>query len=135
MWTFTFSLKVAQQPVLNHFQVQLAHAADERLAGFRVLLGAKRGVLLAEHVERVASFLRSSVLSGSIAIEMTVSGNSIDASRIGSRVSHSVSPVIESRRPMTPTMSPARADSSCSSFFDAWMRQSWATFSFLSRVD
>ena len=65
------------------------------------------------------SFLRSSVLSGSIAIEMTVSGNSIDASRIGSRVSHSVSPVIESRRPITPTMSPACAPSSCSSFFDA----------------
>jgi len=62
------------------------------------------------------SFLRSSVLSASIAIEITVSGKSIEASRIGSRVSHSVSPVIESRRPMTPTMSPAFAELSCSSF-------------------
>ena len=33
--------------------------------------------------------------SGSIAIEMTVSGNLIDSSRIGARVSQIVSPVIE----------------------------------------
>ena len=42
-------LKVAQQAVLDHFQVQLAHAADQRLAGFRILVGAERRVLLAEH--------------------------------------------------------------------------------------
>jgi hypothetical protein len=42
-----------------------------------------------------------------MAIEMTVSGNLIDSSRIG-RVSHSVSPVMLVRRPMMPTMSPAR---------------------------
>ena len=75
------------------------------------------GSCLRSMVSVSASFLRSSVLSGSIDIEMTVSGNSIDASRIGSRVSHSVSPVIESRRPMTPTMSPARADVELLFFF------------------
>ena len=44
-----------------------------------------------------------------MAIEMTVSGNWIDSSRIGSAASQSVSPVTECRRPMTPTMSPASA--------------------------
>ena len=39
-------------------------------------------------------------------------------------MSQSVSPVTESRRPMTPTISPAWADSSCSSFLLAWIRQS-----------
>ena len=49
--------EVAQQPVLNHLQVQLAHAADERLAGFGILVGAKRGILLAKHRERVGQLL------------------------------------------------------------------------------
>ena len=50
-------LEIAQQPVLNHFQVQLAHAADERLAGFRVFFGAERGILLAQHGQRFAELL------------------------------------------------------------------------------
>ncbi len=56
-----------------------------------------------------ASLSFSAVLSGSIAIEMTVSGNWIDSSRIGWRVSQTVSPVTDSRSPMRPTMSPAPA--------------------------
>jgi hypothetical protein len=44
---------------------------------------------------------------------MTVSGNSIFSSRSGCAASQSVSPVTDSFRPTTPTMSPAAA---CSTF-------------------
>ncbi len=43
----------------------------------------------------------------------------IDSSNIGLRGSQSVSPVTESRSPITPTISPTRADSICSSFLVA----------------
>jgi hypothetical protein len=43
----------------------------------------------------------------------------IVSNKIGSRVSHSVSPVMLVRRPMMPTMSPASTLSICSSFFVA----------------
>ena len=55
-----------------------------------------------------ASFPLSAELTGSIDMLMTVSGNSIRSSRIGCEASQSVSPVTESFRPTTPTMSPAR---------------------------
>ena len=42
-----------------------------------------------------ASFFRSVEVSGSMAIEMTVSGKAIDSSRIGSCGLQSVSPVID----------------------------------------
>ena len=42
-----------------------------------------------------ASFLRSVEVSGSMAIEMTVSGKAIDSSKIGSCVLQSVSPVTD----------------------------------------
>ena len=77
------------------------------------------------------SFFRSVELSGSMAMEMTVSGNWIDSSRIGSWASQSVSPVTECRRPMTPMMSPASTASTCLRS-SAWIRQSCGTFSFLS---
>ena len=93
--------------MLDDFQVQLAHAADQRLAGLFVLVRAERRILPLHHLQHVGQLLALGRVSGSIAIEMTVSGNSIVSSRIGSAASHSVSPVIECRRPMMPTMSPA----------------------------
>ena len=42
-----------------------------------------------------------------MAIEITGSGNSIDSRTIGWFSSHSVSPVVESRRPTAAAMSPA----------------------------
>ena len=78
-----------------------------------------------------ASFLRSVEVSGSMAIEMTVSGKAIDSSRIGSCVLQSVSPVTEWRRPTMPMMSPAEAESTWLRW-SAWTRHSCGTFSFLS---
>jgi hypothetical protein len=51
---FNVQPKIAQQAVLNHFQMQFAHTADERLAGFWILLGPERWILLAQHGERFA---------------------------------------------------------------------------------
>ena len=48
---------VAQQPVLDHFQVQLAHAADERLAGLFVFPGVEGGVLPLHHLQHVGQLL------------------------------------------------------------------------------
>ena len=50
-------LEVAQQPVLDHFQVQLAHAADERLAGLLVFAGAEGRVLPLHHLQHVGQLL------------------------------------------------------------------------------
>ena len=78
------------------------------------------------------SFFRSRLVSGSIAIEITVSGNSIDSRITGASVSHSVSPVMLLRGPMTPTMSPASHFSICSRR-SACTAHSWAMFSFFCR--
>ena len=40
-------IEVAFEPVLNHFEVQFTHAADQGLAGLFVFAGGERGVLLA----------------------------------------------------------------------------------------
>ena len=50
-------VEVAQQAMLDDFQVQLAHAADERLAGFLAFDGAERGILPLQHVQRVGQLL------------------------------------------------------------------------------
>ena len=44
--------KLPQQPIGNHFQVQLAHAPNNSLTGLRVLTGTKRGVLIGKATER-----------------------------------------------------------------------------------
>ena len=67
-----------------------------------------------------------------MAIEITVSGNWIVSRRIGSLASQSVSPVTLPRGPITPTMSPASAFSTCSRR-SACTCQIWAMFSFFCR--
>ena len=52
-------VEIAQQPVLDDFQVQLAHAADQRLAGFLVFLARKVGSCRFIISSTSASFLRS----------------------------------------------------------------------------
>ena len=49
--------EVAQQAVLDHLEVQLSHAADQRLAGLFAFLGAERRVLPLEHLERIGQLL------------------------------------------------------------------------------
>ena len=50
-------VEIAQQPVLDDFQVQLAHAADQRLAGLLALGGPERRILPLHHLERFGQFL------------------------------------------------------------------------------
>jgi hypothetical protein len=54
---------------------------------------------------------------GSIATEMTGSGNSIDSSRIGAASMASVSPVVVALRPTAATISPAPISSRSSRWF------------------
>ena len=69
--------------MFDHLQVQLAHAADERLAGFFVFAGVKGGVLPLHHLQHVGQLLSLGGRSGSMAMEITVSGKVIDSSRMG----------------------------------------------------
>ena len=54
------------------------------------------------------SFSWSALVFGSMASEITGSGNVIDSSRIGFFSSHSVSPVVTERSPTAAAMSPAK---------------------------
>ena len=71
-----FHLVVARQLVAQNFQVQLAHAGDDGLAGFFVVVGAEGRILAlaAWSAPRQASACRRPVL-GSIDMLMTGSGN------------------------------------------------------------
>ena len=126
-------LEVAQQAVLDHLQVQLAHAADERLARLFVLAGGERGVLLAEHLERVGQLLL-------VGRALRLDGHRDD--RLGeldrlqqdrlAGVAERVAGDRVAQADDADDVAGLGADSSCSSFLLAWMCQSWATFSFLS---
>ncbi len=74
------------------------------LSAFTVNVGSSRCSMSSACVELV---LVRAADSGSIDWLTTASANVIGSSRIGCCVSQSVSPVIESLRPTTPTMSPA----------------------------
>ncbi len=62
----------------------------------------------------VPSFSWSTLVFGSMATEMTGSGNVIDSSTIGFAGSARVSPVVVCFRPMTAQMSPAPTEASSS---------------------
>ena len=103
-------VEIAQQPMLDDFQVQLAHAADQRLAGLFVFRGAEGRILPLHHLQHVGKLLalgRSLRLDGHRDDRL----GELRSSPAGSdaAASHSVSPVTECRRPMMPTMSPAAA--------------------------
>ena len=76
-------LELAEHAVADDFQVQLTHAGDDRLAGIFVGVNTERRIFFGEALERVAIFSWSSLVFGSIAIEMTGSGNDGGSSRIG----------------------------------------------------
>ena len=124
--------EVAEQAVLDHFQVQLAHAADERLAGLLVFAGAEGGVLPLHHLQHVGQLLALGRASPARWPSRSPfrERRSIPAGS-GSWTLHSVSPVIEWRRPTMPMMSPAEAESTWLRR-SAWTRHSCGTFSFLS---
>jgi hypothetical protein len=48
---------IAEQAVLDHFQMQLTHSADEGLAGFLIFAGSKRRILPFHHFQYVSELL------------------------------------------------------------------------------
>ena len=86
-----------------------------------------------ERAERLASLSWSTLVFGSIATEITGSGNSMRSSTIGCAGSQSVSPVVVFLRPTAATMSPAKT----ASLSSRWLACIWRmrpTRSFLSLV-
>ena len=86
-------LELAQHPVDDHLEVQLAHPVDQGLAGLLVGLDLEGRVLLAEAGSAAPIFSWSTLVFGSIATAMTGSGKVIVSSSIGASGAASVSPV------------------------------------------
>ena len=125
-------IEIALQAMLNHFQMQLAHAADNGLAGLFVFMGAKRGVLPLQHLQNFAQLL---AVRRAFRFHRRRNDGFRKLNRLqqsGDFGSHNVSPVIDCRGPITPTMSPACTLSICSSRLVAWMIHSCEMFSFRS---
>jgi len=76
-------LEFALEPVANDFQVQLAHARDDELAGFLVVETAERRIFLGEPLYPSDILSRSARVFGSTAMLMTGSGN-VGGSRVTS---------------------------------------------------
>jgi hypothetical protein len=87
--------------------VQLAHAADDRLPGLRVLVDVERRILVGQLLEAEVELLLSACVFGSMARAITGLGD-VDALRMmGALGLQIVSPVPASRRPMATTIVPA----------------------------
>ena len=86
-------LELAPHAIDDDFQVQLAHAGDDRLAGLLVGVHAERRVFLRQLASAMPIFSWSALVLGSTATEITGSGNSIRSSVMALSRSHSVSPV------------------------------------------
>ena len=97
--------------------MQLAHAGDDRLAGLVVGPHLEGGVLLGERASALPSLSWSTLVFGSMATEITGSGNSMRSSTIGCDGSQSVSPVVVFFSPTAATMSPAKTASLSSRWF------------------
>ena len=88
-------LELAPHAVDDDLQVQLAHAGDDGLAGLLVGVTRKVGSSSASVLQRHAHACPGPpCVFGSMAMEMTGSGNSIVSSDDRVRRSHSVSPVV-----------------------------------------
>src|ERR1700731_3870485 len=96
----------AEHAVANDFQMQLAHAGDDGLAGVFVGVNLEGRIFLGQTRRRPALFSWSTFVFGSIAIEMTGSGNVGGSSRIGWSSSQSVSPVVMFLMPTIAAISP-----------------------------
>ena len=123
--------EVAQQPVLDHLQVQFAHAADERLAGLLVFAGAEGRVLPLHHLQHVGQLLP---LGGSLRLD----GHRDDRFREGDRLQQDR--LLGAAQRVAGDGMPQADDADDVAGRDrldllrrsAWMRHSCGTFSFLS---
>ena len=102
-------VELALQAVDDDLEVQLAHAGDDHLAGLLVGVHAEGRVFRHQLLSATPSFSWSAFVFGSIASEMTGSGNVIDSRTIGCFSSQIVSPVETLFRP-TAARDVARVD-------------------------
>jgi hypothetical protein len=93
-------LELATHAVDEDVEVQLAHAGDDGLAGLLVCSTWKVGSSSASFWIAVPSFSWSPLVLGSMATWMTGLGKVIDSRTTGLSMSHRVSPVVVSLRPM-----------------------------------
>ena len=100
-------LELAAQAVDDDLQVELAHAADDRLTGLFVGVRAERGIFECELLKAAPSFCWSALVFGSIAIEMTGSGNSCARGRSAARRRRACRRWSRSCRPTAAQMLPA----------------------------
>ena len=100
-------LELAQQAIDDDIQMQFAHAGDDGLPRLVIRKRAERRILFGQLPSAMLIFSWPALVLGSMATWMTGSGNTMDSSTIGSFSTHSVSPVVVSRRPTMAAMSPA----------------------------
>jgi hypothetical protein len=76
-------LELAEHTIADDLQVELAHSGDDCLAGVFVREDFESRIFFREALSAVAIFSWSCFVFGSIAIEITGSGNEGGSSRIG----------------------------------------------------
>ncbi len=94
-------LEFPAHAVHQDVQMQLAHAADDGLAGLGIQVHLEGRILFGELLDRQISFSWSLLVFGSMATSITGSGKVIDSSTICWFGSLKVSPVVVSLRPIT----------------------------------
>ncbi len=108
----------AHHAVDDDFQVQLAHAGNQRLPGIDIGVHAERGIFLRQLAERGAHFFLVRLGLGLDRYgNHRAPGNQSTSSTIGLSSSHSVSPVVTFFRPTQAAISPASTDSISSRLF------------------
>ncbi len=108
--------ELPQHPVDQDFQVQLAHAADQRLAGLVIDAHAESGIFFGQPAEGVGQLVLVR-----LRFRLNRNGdhrlrNSMASSTTGAPGSHSVSPVEVCLTPTIAPMSPARMTVTSSRF-------------------
>jgi hypothetical protein len=98
--------ELALQAVDDDFEVQLAHAADDDLAGLLVGVDAERRILRHQLGETLTELLLVALRLRLDRQRDDRSGKSIDSRMMGFFSSHSVSPVLTCFRPTAAAMSP-----------------------------
>ena len=78
-----FNFEFAQHAIANDFEMQLAHSGDDGLAGVFVREDFESRIFLGQTLQSHAHFFLVRFVFGSIAIEITGSGNEGGSRRIG----------------------------------------------------
>ena len=103
--------ELAHHAVHDDFQMQFAHAGNQRLAGIGIGVHAEGGIFLRQLCQRVAHFFLVGLGLGLDGHGNNRRGKSMFSRTIGLSSSHSVSPVVTFFSPTQAAISPASIDS------------------------